>query len=124
MIWTSEEKDIIEKYRNLIETDPQKAIGEIIENYNGRNWGKGGKIILSLLLVLNARLYLEPDDLDIEVQYSLDGGNNVHVLMYIELNGDEGVDDKEVCLREFGYELESFYGFDKATSERLKSLVV
>lgn len=124
MTWSNEEIEIIEKYRNLIETDPQKAIGKIIENYNGLNWAKGGKIILSLLLVLKAKIYLEPADLDIEVQYSLDDGHSINVLMYVELNGDEGIDDKGVCLGEFGHELESFYGFDKATSEGIKSLVV
>lgn len=124
MIWTTEEKKTIEEHRSLIESDPKRAIDSIIMNHNGARWKSAGRIILSLLLVLNARLYLEPADIDIEVQYSLDGGNNVHVLMYIELNGDEGVDDKEVCLREFGYELESFYGFDSNMSERIKSLVV
>ena len=59
MVWTEDEKQILEEYRSLIESDPKKAIDLIIKNHNGPEWRSSGRIIFSLLLkFLNNKIFL------------------------------------------------------------------
>lgn len=121
MTWTSEEKDIIEKYRNLLEVDSDKAIDELLEEEDPDT---AIKIVLSLCLVQGREILLGIDDISGLREVSVKNRTTGELwLLYHIFNPN--IENELGQLKDlFLEDLEDYYKFDKTTAQKIASLAV
>jgi hypothetical protein len=121
MIWSNEEKALIEKYRTLIETDVDKAIEKLLED---EYQDPAVRIVLGLCLIQNRPVFLAKDDFTdlIEVSVKSKTTGDYWLLYNVEdylTNGDfNQLKDR------FFEDLKNYYMFDDSTAKKIASLAV
>ena len=121
MVWSDEEKNIIEKYRTKLEIDSDKAIDELLAEEDP---DIAVKIVLSLCLIQGRHIFLAKDDLtDLrEVSVKNEETGEFWLLYNVE---DFNVEDELGQLKDqFLGDLENYYMFDKTIAQKIASLAV
>ena len=120
-MWSNEEKQIIEKYRNLLEVDSDKAIDELLDEEDPEI---AVKIVLSLCLIQGRSILLSKDDFtdlrEVSVKNKTTG--ELWLLYNVE---DVNTEDELGQLKDrFFEDLENYYMFDKTTAGKIVDLAV
>lgn len=120
-MWSNEEKQIIEKYRNLLEVDSDQAIDELLDEEDPNI---AVKIVLSLCLIQGRPIFLAKDDFtdlrEVSVKNKTTG--DYWLLYNVE---DVNTENELGQLKDrFLEDLENYYMFDKTTAKKIASLAV
>lgn len=120
-MWSNEEKQVIEKYRNLLEVDSDKAIDELLDEEDS---DIAVKIVLSLCLIQGRPIFLAKDDFtdlrEVSVKNKTTG--ELWLLYNVE---DVNTEDELGQLKDrFFEDLENYYMFDKTTASKIVDLAV
>ena len=120
MTWSNEEIEIINKNSHLLETDPGKFVGHLVESDS--NFKSKIRIAFGVILITKSPIQLKKSMEDIEVWTKI-GNHLPELLCYVEPN-DPFEDNLEEQKKEFESELLTFYEIDQETVKDLVSLVV
>ena len=121
MTWSNEEKQIIEKYRNLLEVDSDKAIDELLDEEDP---DIAVKIVLSLCLIQGRAILLSKDDFTDLREVSVK--NKTTGELWLLYNVEDVITENELgqLKDRFFEDLENYYMFDKTTAGKIADLAV
>ena len=121
MTWTDEEKQIIEKYRNLLEVDSDKAIDKLLDEEDP---DIAVKIVLSLCLIQGRPILLSKDDFTDLREVSVKNKTTSELWLLYNVEDVNTGDELGQLKDRFFEDLENYYMFDKTTASKIVDLAV
>ena len=121
MTWSNEEKQIIEKYRNLLEVDSDKAIDELLDEEDP---DMAIKIVLSLCLVQGRTIFLGIDGLSGLREVSVKNRTTGELRLLYHIFNPNIEDELGQLKGLFLEDLEDYFKFDKTTAGKIVDLAV
>ena len=120
-MWSNEEKQIIEKYRNLLEVDSDKAIDELLDEEDPEI---AVKIVLSLCLIQGRSILLGKDDFTDLREVSIKNRTTGKLWLLYNVEDVNTEDELGQLKDRFFEDLVNYYWFDKTIAGKITDLAV